>query len=101
MAAQNITAPKMQETGTIHWLCGEGQYEIMIKNFQDVRKTFSQLHTKEILPRQNDNGFNVADNWYSISTYTAQPVNIPDSRIFAVVVFCAAVTYELGCALIL
>ncbi len=73
----------------------------MIKNLQDVKKIFSQQHTKEIHPMLNDNGFNVTDNRYSISTYTAQPVNMPDSRIFGVVIFCAAITYGLRCTLVL
>ncbi len=75
IAAQNTTTPKMWELGTIHWLYGVRWYGITIKNLQDVRKTFSQLHIKEMLPRQSDNGFNITGNWYSISPYTAQSVN--------------------------
>ncbi len=30
MAAQNTTTPKMQESGTIHWLCGVGWYGIPV-----------------------------------------------------------------------
>ncbi len=54
------------------------------------------MRTKEVLPKQNEK-----DNWYSVSPYTAQPVNSTHSRNFGVVVFCAATTYGLCCALVL